>query len=100
LAAQPAYAAGPSDQAFQVSADPLPNPAADNNKIQAILAVVFGVLGALSLLMLTVGGFRYVASEGDPQAATRAKGTIFYSILGLVVSISAVAIVTFVIGRI
>lgn len=84
---------------YTVDVSPLPNVAANPNRVQIILSVIFSIIGALSLLFVTVGGFRYVASQGDPQAAARAKGTITYALVGLVVSICAVSIVTFVMGR-
>jgi hypothetical protein len=77
----------------------LPDPSTGPDQNKNIYSIVFAVTGALSLLMVTVGGFRYVASQGDPQAAARAKGTITYALIGLLVSVSAVAIVTFVVGR-
>ena len=84
---------------YQIDVGSLPHGSANSKKVQVILSIVFGVIGALSLLMVTVGGFRYVASQGNPQAATKAKDTITYALVGLLVSISAIAIVTFVIGR-
>jgi hypothetical protein len=85
---------------YTVDVSPLPNVSTGPNRVRVMLSVVFGVLGALSLLFVTIGGFRYVASQGDPQAAARAKGTITYALVGLLVSICAVAIVTFVMGRV
>lgn len=85
---------------YQIQVGPLPHVEAGPSKVQAILTIVFTIIGALSLLMFTIGGLRYVASQGDPQATAKAKGTLIYAIVGLIVSISAVAIVTFVIGKI
>ena len=84
---------------FQVDVSPLPKVAANASKLQAIFSIVFSIVGAISLLMITIGGFRYITSDGDPQAAGKAKGTIIYALIGLVVSISAVAIVTFFLGK-
>lgn len=85
---------------YNVDIGGLPQVSTGGDRVTIILTIVFSVIGALSLLMLTIGGFRYVASQGDPQALSKAKGTIIYAIVGLLVSISAVAIVTFVLGRI
>ena len=87
------------DAQYQVDISGLPKTPAGPDRVTAVLTIVFGVIGALSLLFITIGGFRYILSEGDPQAAAKAKGTIIYSLVGLVVSISAVAIVTFVLKR-
>ncbi|HEX8182909.1 MAG TPA: pilin [Candidatus Saccharimonadales bacterium] len=85
---------------YEVDISPLPKADADETSVRAIFAVVFGIIGALSLLMLTIGGFRYITSEGDPQAAAKAKGTIIYALVGLVISIAAVSIVSFVLLRV
>lgn len=85
---------------YEVDVSPLPNIAAGSGKVQGILAIVFGVLGALSVLMVVIGGFRYVASQGDPQATAKAKGTIIYAVIGLVVAIFSITIVTFVLRNV
>ncbi len=77
----------------------LPKPTATPDRINTIMTVVFIIIGALSVLMFVVGGMRYISSQGDPQQIARAKGTLVYALVGLLVSISAVSIVTFVLGR-
>ena len=84
---------------YRVDISPLPQVSTGPDRIQVILTVIFTLLGALSVMFITIGGFRYVASQGDPQAAARAKNTIFYAIIGLIVAICSVAIVTFVLGK-
>jgi len=56
--------------------------------------------GSISVIMIAIGGFKYVTSLGESQAVAKAKDTILYSIIGLAVSILAFAIVNFVVGRI
>ena len=58
-------------------------------------ALIF-VIGAVSVIMIILGGLRYVTSNGDSKATASAKDTILYSVVGLVVAIAAFAIVTFV----
>lgn len=81
---------------YEVRVGPLPHVGANDDSIKAFLAIVFTTLGALAFLMLVIGGVRYVASQGDPQATAKAKGTIIYALIGLVVAISAVSIVSLV----
>jgi Type IV secretion system pilin len=69
------------------------------SSIATILQIVFSIVGALSVLMVVIGGMRYISSQGDPQQLSKAKGTILYAIVGLIVSILSVGIVTFVLGR-
>lgn len=56
------------------------------------------ILGAISVIMIIVGGLRYVISGGDSAAVTAAKNTILYAIVGVIVAILAYAIINFVIG--
>jgi hypothetical protein len=75
----------------------LPDTAASRDKIVAILNVLFIILGSICLLMVTVGGFKYVISQGEAREVKSAKDTIIYAVIGLVISLSAYAIVNFVI---
>jgi len=82
------------------SVKPLPQTAKANGaEIQAALAIVFSIVGAISLLIIVIAGFRFIASQGDPQKVAQAKSAIIYASVGLAVSILAVTIVGFVIGN-
>lgn len=63
-----------------------------NNIINTLLFVV----GALSVLMIIVSGIMYTTSTGDAQRVAKAKNTLMYSIVGLVVAFLAYAIVNWV----
>ena len=56
------------------------------------------ILGAISVVMIIIGGLRYVVSGGDSSAVNAAKNTILYAIVGVIVAILAYAIINFVIG--
>lgn len=73
----------------------LPQTDATQTKVQAVLNVIFIVLGSVALLMVMIGAFKYVISQGEPQATKSAKNTIMYSFIGLVVALGAWGIVTF-----
>ncbi len=64
--------------------------------IKNVTNVLLFLIGAVSVIMLIVGGFRYVASNGNADQIKAAKNTIMYAIIGLVVAIVAYAIVEFV----
>jgi hypothetical protein len=53
------------------------------------------IVGAVAVIMLIIGGLRYVISQGDAAQVKAAKDTILYSIL---VAILAYAIVAFISG--
>jgi hypothetical protein len=80
-----------------VATNALPNTPATSNEVTTALDIVFTVTGALALLVITIGGFRYILSRGDPSATAQAKDTIVYAVVGLVVSIAAYTIVNFVV---
>ena len=80
--------------------DALPKRPVDNSLVRTILSLVFTITGALSVLMVVIGGLKYASSQGDPQAISKAKHTIIYAIVGLIVSIFSLTIVGFVLGRV
>jgi hypothetical protein len=62
--------------------------------------IIIFVTGAISVLMIIIGGLRYTISNGDQGALTSAKNTILYAVIGLIVSVMAYAIVNFVLSNI
>jgi len=62
--------------------------------------ILLFVVGALSVIMLIIGGLRYVISGGNSSAVTAAKNTILYAIVGLIVAFVAYAAVNFVISAV
>ena len=62
-------------------------------------ALIF-LIGAISVVMIIIGGLRYVLSNGDPKSAEGAKNTILYAVIGVIVAIASYAIVKFVTGAI
>lgn len=67
-------------------------------RIRQVVNVILFVLGAIAVIMIIIGGIRYVVSAGDSSAITGAKNTILYAVIGLVVAILAFAIVNFVVN--
>lgn len=68
-------------------------------RIATITTILLFVIGAVSVIMIIVGGIRYVVSAGDSSKIKAAKDTIMYSVVGLVVALLAYAIVRFVIDQ-
>lgn len=64
-----------------------------------ITNVLLFIVGAIAVIMIVVGGMRYVLSGGDSKKVTDAKNTILYAIIGIVVAILSYAVVRFVIGN-
>lgn len=70
--------------------------AGPDGTISKVLKIVFGVAGGISVLIISIGAFQYVISQGEPNSISKAKNTIIYALLGLIVCILAYAIVWFV----
>lgn len=77
----------------------LPNVTADDGFAKDVLAIVFGIAGAVAVLIMVIGGFNITKSNGDPEAIAKGKKTVVYALVGLAVCISAEVIVAFVLGR-
>jgi hypothetical protein len=67
-----------------------------NGLIGIVSNTLIFLVGALSVIVLIVGGLRYVLSGGNPAQVTSAKNTILYAIVGIVIAVAAYAIVQFV----
>ena len=70
-----------------------------NNLITTIINVFSVVVGIVAVVMIIVGGFRYITSGGDSTKVTSAKNTLLYAIIGLVVVALAQIIVKFVLNK-
>jgi len=56
------------------------------------------IVGALSVIMIIIGGLRYVISGGNSTSVTVAKNTILYALVGLIISFLAFAAINFVLN--
>jgi uncharacterized membrane protein YuzA (DUF378 family) len=70
-----------------------------NGVFTKIAQVLVYFAGAISVIMLTIGGFRYTTSQGNPSDLESAKNTIIYALVGLIVAIFAQGIVSFVLSK-
>lgn len=57
------------------------------------------VVGIVAVIMIIVGGFKYIVSNGDSSQITSAKNTIIYAIVGLVIVAIAQILVRFVLTQ-
>lgn len=69
-----------------------------NGIFKTITNVLLYIIGAIAVIMLIIGGVRYVTSNGESANVTAAKNTILYAVVGIIVAILAYAVVNFVIG--
>lgn len=69
----------------------------DAGVFKQITNVVLYIVGVIAVIMLIIGGIKYVVSGGDAKKVTDAKNTVLYAIIGLIIAFLAFAIVNFVI---
>ena len=65
--------------------------------IQNILNAVIAVAGIVAVIFIVKGGFDYMTSSGDAGKVQKAKQTILYAVIGLIICALSFAIVNFVI---
>ena len=70
-----------------------------NSTIARGLNLFSAIVGIIAVVMIIVGGIQYITSGGDSGNVTKAKNTILYAVVGLVVVALAQVIVQFVLGR-
>ena len=70
------------------------------DSIIGIINAVIGVLGIVAVVVIIIGGINYMTSSGDSGKVKKAKDTILYGVIGLVICVLAFAIVNFVISNI
>lgn len=69
----------------------------DSGVFHQVTNIILYVVGIIAVIMLIIGGIKYVISGGDSKKVTDAKNTVLYAIIGLVICFLAYAIVNFVI---
>lgn len=74
------------------------NNTCSNGIFTTIVNILLFIIGAISVIMLIIGGIRYTVSGGASAEVTNAKNTILYAIVGLVVAFLAFAVVNWVLG--
>ena len=71
--------------------------------VSKIIKVVINLLsvaaGVVAVIMIIIGGLKYITSSGDPNNITSAKNTLLYAIIGLIVVAVAQLVVKFVLTK-
>lgn len=81
-------------------ADQVNIPTTNSNDLLAnSLSAAYMVLGIVAVIVIIVAGFSFVTNGSDPAAVAKARNTILYAVVGLIVITSAFVITQFVTGR-
>lgn len=85
----------------QITRDQVNIPKTDltQSSVAGALQLVFGVAGGIAVLIVTIAGFKYVVSAGNPESAAKAKNAIIYALVGLLVCLAAYSVVTIVLDE-
>lgn len=70
------------------------------NTIKLVVNILSMVVGVIAVIMIIIGGLKYITSSGDSGNVSSAKNTILYAIVGLVVVALAQVIVRFVLNKV
>lgn len=71
-----------------------------SSQIETLLMTVYMIAGIVAVIVIVLGGIRYVSSNGNPSSIKAARDTILYAVVGLVTVIMAAAITDFVIKNV
>jgi cytochrome bd-type quinol oxidase subunit 2 len=56
-----------------------------NKLLNKVINIVSAIVGFVAVVMIIVGGFKYITSGGDSNKVAAAKNTLVYALVGLVI---------------
>jgi len=78
---------------------PPPGPSVEST-IRSVIDILSRIVGIVAVIMLIVGGFKYITAGGDSGNIQTAKNTIIYALVGIVIVAMAQAIIYFVLNEV
>ena len=81
-------------------ADALGVPQNNDVDIMKFVNLALWVAGIIAVIVVIIAGINYSLSSGDPSKTASAKNAILYSVIGLVIAASAIAITKYIIGKV
>ena len=76
----------------------LPNHNFNESNVQNIFNTAYALAGLVAVVFIIYGGSLYITSAGDAAKAAKARATIIWAVVGLVIVLLAAAITAFVIS--
>lgn len=71
-----------------------------NDIVHTVINLFSAIVGIVAVVMIIVGGLRYITSGGNDTSVASAKNTLLYAIIGLVIVALAQIIVRFTLNKI
>lgn len=70
-----------------------------NGALTAAVNILSAIVGIAAVIMIILGGLKYITSGNNPQDVANARERIIYSLVALLVAAMAQVIVRYVVGR-
>lgn len=67
--------------------------------VASVIKIIMGFLGTVAIVIILLGGFKWMIASGNDEKVSEAKKLIASGIIGLVIILSAYAITTFVLNQ-
>lgn len=64
--------------------------------VAAIIEILLRIAALIAVIFVISGGFKYITSQGEPEATAHARGAIINALIGLVIAVSAAVIVGYI----
>jgi type IV secretory pathway VirB2 component (pilin) len=61
--------------------------------LDIIMTVIFPLIGAIALIFVIYGGIMIIMSQGDPEKLTKAKRTLLWAVIGIIIVVLSYGIV-------
>ena len=87
---------------IRISEDELDIPTdveANDTTFLAVLETTFALLGVIAFLVIVIAGLRFILSQGDPDKSAKARNTVIYAVVGLVIAVSAFSLIRLITDR-
>lgn len=68
--------------------------------VRLVINIFSWVVGLVAVIMIIVGGLKYITSGGDSGNVSGAKNTILFAVVGLIVVLLAQIVVKFVVTKV
>ena len=65
--------------------------------VKSSITILLYAAGIIAVIVIVIGSIRFITSEGDSAAATKARNTVIYAAVGLVLAVLAYALVNFIV---
>ena len=69
-------------------------------RIRSVVTTLLALAAIIAVIYVIIAGVRYITSTGDEEQATKARQSIIYTVIGIIVILLSVVIVNFIGGSV